>query len=456
MSVEYHHMDKWAFSNLDLIEEALETKDKAVILISGASSSGKSYAAEYLTKMLSKNHHRSVTISLDSYNVGLSRIIPNKVNDNYFDHKIEKIDEIERRIKEIIYDVPFDQKYDKPVLAKIRKKIRDLLPEKDLNPFVKGLYKEWKVLNFDEPTVYDLKEASEDIKKLYSNRVIQKKEYSKVVSERVDSGICLDGKDYDVILVEGIYAMDREMMENLAGIDTIKDFIDGNPKSLFLRRVLRDIQTTSARSIFTIALYFKYIVKSYQETIYPCRSYADVILNNDMTFSEMRQGNLYRTKEQIVTKDMLYVKQLLANSEIQSVRYLKDTYFNCNGENMRIDNILRLRSVSEDEGLHYQPSSLVHKGVRKIRKDNKEIRPINILLNEEEFKEVWKSEEDCLKDFRSASFVISAIVLKKKYKVIYKGQKLTIRIIENREAYIEFTEPIDRKIYQKIAKEIGR
>jgi hypothetical protein len=37
MSFEYHHIDKFGFANLDLIEEIQETKPKAVVLISGAS-----------------------------------------------------------------------------------------------------------------------------------------------------------------------------------------------------------------------------------------------------------------------------------------------------------------------------------------------------------------------------------------------------------------------------------
>ena len=51
MAFEYHHLDKWSYANLDLIEELLETSQKAIVLIAGASSSGKSYAARALENL---------------------------------------------------------------------------------------------------------------------------------------------------------------------------------------------------------------------------------------------------------------------------------------------------------------------------------------------------------------------------------------------------------------------
>ena len=213
MSLEYHHLDKWAFANLDLVEEALESNKKPAVLISGASSSGKSYSAAFLEKFLAKNGHRAITISLDQYNVGLSHIIPNKVRDNYFDGHIEHLSEIEEIIKKIIYDVPFDKKYDQNVLKDIRKAVESYFSKEDLDKFINALYAEWKVLNFDEPTVYDLKEAAEDVKILLSGGSIQTKKYSKVVSERVPSDETVSGNDYDVILIEGIYALDPTLVD---------------------------------------------------------------------------------------------------------------------------------------------------------------------------------------------------------------------------------------------------
>ena len=102
MIYQCHHLEKWANANIDLVEEVLEKNKKAVVVLAGASSSGKSYCARVLKQALEYNGHKAIVISLDNYNVGLSGIIPNKVNVNYFDGKISNIKEIIARIKDII------------------------------------------------------------------------------------------------------------------------------------------------------------------------------------------------------------------------------------------------------------------------------------------------------------------------------------------------------------------
>ncbi len=449
MPFEYHHMDKWAFANLDLVEEVIESGKKPAILISGASSSGKSFSAEFLEKLLNKNGYHAVTISLDQYNVGLSHIIPNKVEQHYFGGHIEKLDEIEDIIKGIIYDVSFDRKYDRDVLVRIREALTSFFSEDALDTFIEGLYQEWKVLNFDEPTVYNLKEAAEDVRILLSGGKICAKKYSKVVSERVASDQIIDGNDYDVILVEGIYALDPTLVRALNDVETIKDFIDGNPKSLFLRRIIRDAKTTSADNVFTISIYFQYIVKSYFETIYPCRQNADVILNNDMTFLEMRSGNLYTTKQEIHTFDKDGFEAILKESKILDIVYQKDTYLTCEAEKDRSNNILRMRSVSLD-GKNYHASSLVHKGIPKVRRDGKIIRPINILLDENQFSKVWKSEGDALNDFARAGFQLGPVRFKKRIRILYHNRRMTLREVLDDGFYIEFTEEPTESLMKEI------
>jgi uridine kinase/adenylate cyclase class IV len=447
MSFEFHHMDKWAFANLDLIEEILETKKKAVVLIAGASSSGKSFAAEFLTQVLLKNGHKAVTISLDQYNYGLSGIIPNKVNANYYDGKLPNLLPIERKIKDVIYDVSFEEKYSDAVLPAIQKAIHGLLPKEKTDAFLKHLQEEWKVVNFDEPTVYNLKEAADDVRLLYSDRVIREKRYSKVVSERIPNDTTLSGKGYDVVIVEGIYGLNSVLVDALKGLPVIKDFIDGNPKSLFLRRIIRDQKLTSADNVFTVSIYFKYIVKAYLETILPCRDSADVILNNDMSFTELRAGDLYTTKTQFQVHNPTLLAEILKNGTVTGTSLQKDIYFTVPDENLAQNNILRFREISHDRGKTYTPSSLVHKGAPKVRKDDKLIRPINILLREGQLQKVFPNEDACLAAFRSAGFLVGPVEKKKKIRLTYHGQILTIRDIEGQDSYLEFSKPISHKVF---------
>ncbi len=442
MAFEFHHLDKWCFANIDLAEEALEQNKKAVIVIAGASSSGKSFSAAALENMLCDHHHKAVTISLDQYNFGLSGIIPNKVNENYFNSKLTNISQISKAIKPILLDYSFQNKYGEECLSRIEGILARFLKEEEIPVFLKGLKEEWKVLNFDEPSVYNLKEAAEDIKKLCKNEKIPAKKYSKIVSERIPCRKKIDGGKYDIIIVEGIYALDKSFLSELEGLPYIANFIDGNAKSLFLRRIIRDKFSTSAASAFTTHLYFKYIIPSYKETIAPTRNNADVILNNNMSFNELRSGELYITKDGFAITNAKAIDFLLKNSEIRSTHYEKDYYFTAFNEAKPSDNILRFRLRKHSKEEKYELGSLVHKGTPKVRKDNKIIRPINILLNESEIKEVWKDEESALKDFKSADFVIDRIEAKTKTRITYKGQKLTLFQVEGGKNYIEIVEPL--------------
>lgn len=450
MAKELHHIDKWGFANVDFGEEILEKNQKALILIAGASSSGKSYGAVFLKQMLEKMGHKACIISLDQYNGGLSRIIPNKVNLNYFNSSIKDMGRIYCKIKPIIENVDFSSKYDETRLSLIKDALKDDFNESDLDKFITGLGIEWSKLNFDEPSVYDLKEASRDIKDLLKGKTIEEKLYSKVVSERIKSNSIINGDECSFIIVEGIYALNDELLDELKGIEIVKNFIDGNPKSLFLRRLIRDMGSTSASTSFTAKLYFSSIMDSYRQTILPSRSKADLVLDNDMSFAELRSGNLYLSKNLYPINSKEGLKRLEDNSLLLERSFQKDFYIVCENEKQEENNILRFRETSFDEGKTYKPASLVHKGAPKWRKDNKIIRPVNVLLDENCIQDVWKDEESCLYDFLTNGFMINRIEIKIKTRIIYKGYNITLFEAKDRNNNLEIGDDIPASILEEV------
>lgn len=450
MAKELHHIDKWGFANVDLGEEILEKNQKALILIAGASSSGKSYGAVFLKQMLEKMGHKACIISLDQYNGGLSRIIPNKVNLNYFSSSLKNMNHIYSIIKPIIENVDFSSKYDETRLSLIKEALKDEFNELDLDKFITGLGVEWSKLNFDEPSVYDLKEASRDIKDLLKGKTIEEKLYSKVVSERIKSNSIINGEECSFIIVEGIYALNDELLDELKGIEIVKNFIDGNPKSLFLRRLIRDMGSTSASTSFTAKLYFSSIMDSYRQTILPSRSKADLVLDNDMSFAELRSGNLYLSKNLYPVNSKEGLKKLEDNSIVVERSFQKDFYIVCANEKQEENNILRFRETSFDEGKTYKPASLVHKGAPKWRKDNKIIRPVNVLLDENCIQDVWKDEESCLYDFLTNGFMINRIEIKIKTRIIYKGYNITLFEAKDRNNNLEIGDDIPASILEEV------
>ena len=60
------------------IERQIKQKGKKIVLVAGASSSGKSYSSQVLCDYLCKNGIRAKVYSTDNYYKGVSRIITEK------------------------------------------------------------------------------------------------------------------------------------------------------------------------------------------------------------------------------------------------------------------------------------------------------------------------------------------------------------------------------------------
>ena len=309
-----------------------------------------------------------------------------------------------------------------------------------------GCKDEFSHFSFDEPYVYDLKEVAHDVKILLSGKSITQKKYSKITSERIPNNVKIDGSKYKVIIIEGIYVLTHGLLDELDKKYLIANFVEGTPKSLFLRRVIRDQKITSLPGYLTISMYFNYIAKSYKESIQPSMKNADIILDNNMSFAELREGTLYMTKERIKITNPDFLSKLWNASKTVKTVYQKDIYIKGNGEPSDVNSIIRMRELSDDKGKTYKPSSLVSKGVPKYRRDMKEIRPINILLSEQDFPKVFNSEEDFLNKVKCADFVVQQIIYKTKRYLRYKGFKLVLTEIPNDGIYLELTDPrIDSK-----------
>lgn len=445
MSKLFTNSDNWKYANLDIVDEILETNKKAIILISGASSSGKSYSAKQLQKLLEENGHNCVIISTDSYNKGISGIIVDKVNKNYFNNNLENIEEIKKIIKNIIINTDFSEKFCKNDLLKIKKQIKPLINKNKIDLFCACLQKEFSVINFDEPSVYELNKVARDVNYLINNKQIKQKKYSKIISEQLPRDTSINGQNYDVIIVEGIYALNDELCKNLPKNITIKNFVEGNAKSLFLRRVIRDAKSTSADNCFTIKSYFKYIVPSYLNTILPNKKNADIVFVNDMTFSELRQGDLYLTKEKIKITNKNLIQFLLKNGKVLSKEFQRDIYISAYDENISSDNLLRLRTISFDNGKTYTPTSLVHKGAPKTRLDGKQIRPINVLISEGDFEKIFSSEQQFLTNLYNAGFRQDRTTIKTRYRILISGQSITLDDIKNEGVFVELSQSTDKK-----------
>jgi len=428
--------EKWKTANLDLVQEALEKHSKAVILLAGASSSGKSYATKQLTEFLEANALKTFTMSTDSYNRGISHIVVDKVNQNAFGGKLGNVDKLKDIAKAAIINLEFDEKFNEQSLKQISKNSWSFFNNLDeFKKYTNALKKEFKSINFDETSVYDLDQVAKDALALSKNLPIMVKEYSKKISEQQPTNTFVSGYEFDVIILEGIYALDDKITKVLSGQNIISNFVLADEKTLFIIRVIRD--SAFCPNSFTIKNYFERVLPAYKNDILPKEKCANLVLFNNMAFKELREGTVWsiNKKQRIENNKTLF--SIIKNSTLLSKITFKDYYLSSSAEAQNDDSQLIFRCASFDNGKTFCPYSLVQKGYVKHRKDGKIIRPVNVLLSEDEMPNLFKTEQDFFDLIKNSSLTVSKIVDKKRHRLLYKGTNIVIDNIKNDGIYIE-------------------
>lgn len=444
-------IEKWKNANLDLVEEVLERDKKAIILLAGASSSGKSFSGKMLSKYLEENNLKSITLSTDSYNRGISHIIVDKVNDNHFNGTLKEIPVLKEIAKQAIINVDFNDNFTGANLKEIARNSKKYFEDSSsFNKYLNSLRKEFEIINFDEASVYDLPAMCKDVKDLYQGKKIMVKEYSKKISEQQPTNIFANGKDYDVIIVEGIYAMDDIVRDKLGGKSTISNFVLADDKTLFVRRVLRD--SAFCPNAFTVKNYFERVLPAYEKEILPNSKKADIQLMNKMSFKELRAGDNWSIHKRKKVEDQNFLNEFLKDCKLVSKTTYKDYYLDTDKSNTE-DNHLIYRVASFDDGKNFYPFGLVHKGYLKTRKDGKLIRPVNVLLSQEEIRSVFPNCQDFFNLVKNSKFEVSQQLEKTRYRLLYNGKNITVDKFANGETFIETNGvKIDKQKYDLTAQ----
>ncbi len=266
-----------------------------VILIAGASSSGKSYMALKLQDYLEAKGVRVAQFSSDMYYKGISRIITEKT----FLHNIEfmsyssKCNEIGQMVRKIIQDSPFPEKFCEDNFAAINTYLKSVMPEFVADKFADKLKVEFERINFDEPFCIDFEELSKDITKfqigesicvpIYSFRTGESyKDYNEVISK----------DKYDVVIVEGLYTLRNELLNRINLNNVLKVGIDCDTKTLITRRFNRDIN--SNRCTFTpeqtIMSFISQVMPAYYSYIYETLRKADIVYNTTISSKEINES----------------------------------------------------------------------------------------------------------------------------------------------------------------------
>ena len=237
------------------------------------------------------------------------------------------------------------------------------------------------------------------------------------------------------------------IISNVPAINQITNFVNCNNKHLFLRRIIRDSQITNCSIDFIIKNYIKFVSPEYQTSVLPTKDEAMIVLKNDMSFDELRQGKLSTQARYRISSDTL--KKLLARSTLIKKVYQEDVYFGKKDD----QDILRLRLQGSDKN-NATLKSLIYKGQQKTRKDKNLIRPMQVLCEQKDLLAMFKNKQEVLNAFGSIEILPYQTLCKERMYIKYKESVIKVDFYDNNSVYIELDEKYIKLLNDKHLKQV--
>ena len=149
-------------------------------------------------------------------------------------------------------------------------------------------YKDFSVLpmeerakvNFDHPKAFDWKLMVKQLTDLKNGKAIEKPKYDFTIHGRSPETEVVEPKE--LIIVEGIMAL---VNKDLRAIGDLKVFISASRERRLVRRIDRDMKERARTYESIIEQYFTTVLPMFEEIIAPSQYYADLVINNDDSYS---------------------------------------------------------------------------------------------------------------------------------------------------------------------------
>ena len=306
------NFNSWSES---IFKEIQNFPHKKIVLIAGASGSGKSHNSKKLKSFLTEKGLNVVAFSADNYYKGISRLLVEKLfleNPDLAKYQ-NKQSEIVRAVKQIIESSAFTEKFNETNFSKIIKSLKPILGA-DCQRFSQELKRQFEQINFDDPFALDLKTLVSDINKLLNNQSIVLPDYSFATGEvTFNENNKIQGND-TIFIIEGLYVLRDEVYGMLDSNRVIPCLVDCDLKTLLSRRLNRDIK--SGRTTYTpeqtIITTLTKTMPSYCKFIEPYNKNSKFTLSTSLT------------KDEIITKESSsQLKFKLNNSQIKAIKALQ-------------------------------------------------------------------------------------------------------------------------------------
>ncbi|HBK5939044.1 TPA: uridine kinase [Staphylococcus pseudintermedius] len=127
--------------------------------------------------------------------------------------------------------------------------------------------------NYDHPFAFDNDLLIQNLKSLQSGQSVEVPSYDYTNHTRSDKTIAFQPKD--VIIVEGIFALENEELRNMMDV---KIYVDTDADLRILRRLVRDTKERGRTMESVIDQYLTVVRPMHNQFIEPTKKFADIII----------------------------------------------------------------------------------------------------------------------------------------------------------------------------------
>lgn len=405
------------------------SKQKNIVLIAGASASGKSYMAEHLKNYLQGEGLRVAQFSSDMYYKGIARIITEKT----FLHNVEfisylsKCPEISSAVKSVICNYDFPNKFCDENYVKINNYLKSVMPTFVADKFAVKLKQEFERINFDEPFCIDFVKLYGDINTLNNGGTIYIPKYSfKTGESELDYNNKVSNNLFDVIIIEGIYALRDELLNNIDMGKTVSVAINCDPKTLLTRRFNRDINSGRCSSTpeQVIVSFLTQTMPAFYAYIYPTLSRADITYNTTLSNNEIQSSEksiqIKYFANNNVNKSLKQLGAKLVSTVNQKDYYLEDK--------TDTGKCISLR-IREENG--YATKLSIKVKTTKLERAIQEYNLVDIMSKEN------RKIEGLLNIFKQSGYETLQVVNKTRKEYLVNGSKVKVDNVKDVGVFVE-------------------
>lgn len=127
--------------------------------------------------------------------------------------------------------------------------------------------------NYDHPFAFDNDLLIQNLTDLRDGKIVEVPTYDYTIHTRSKKTITFEPKD--VIIVEGIFALENEPLRDLMDV---KIYVDTDADLRILRRLVRDIEERDRTMESVIEQYLTVVRPMHNQFIEPTKRYADIII----------------------------------------------------------------------------------------------------------------------------------------------------------------------------------